>query len=38
MRIGVAGVGRIRAFHAGTLNALEAVEEVIFTDAGVHLA
>ncbi len=38
MRIGVAGVGRIGAFHAGTLNALEAVEEVIVTDADVHLA
>ena len=33
MRIGLAGVGRIGAFHAETLSAIPAVDEVILTDA-----
>ncbi|HEU5420087.1 MAG TPA: Gfo/Idh/MocA family oxidoreductase [Streptosporangiaceae bacterium] len=33
MRIGLAGVGRIGAFHAGTLCQLPAVDSVIVTDA-----
>jgi myo-inositol 2-dehydrogenase/D-chiro-inositol 1-dehydrogenase len=32
MRIGLAGVGRIGAFHASTLNGLGAVDEVIVAD------
>jgi myo-inositol 2-dehydrogenase/D-chiro-inositol 1-dehydrogenase len=32
MRIGLAGTGRIGAFHATTLSALDAVEEVVVTD------
>ncbi|MEO7422575.1 MAG: Gfo/Idh/MocA family oxidoreductase [Ornithinibacter sp.] len=38
MRIGLAGVGRIGAFHAATLNRLGAVDEVVLTDADVDLA
>ena len=38
MRIGVAGVGRIGAFHAETLSGLGAVDEVILADADVDLA
>ena len=33
MRIGLAGTGRIGAFHASTLAALDAVDEVVVTDA-----
>ncbi len=33
MRIGLAGVGRIGAFHASTLAALDDVEQVVVTDA-----
>lgn len=33
MRIGVAGVGRIGAFHAATLKGLDFVEEVVLADA-----
>ena len=33
MRIGLAGTGRIGAFHASTLAALDAVTEVVVTDA-----
>jgi myo-inositol 2-dehydrogenase/D-chiro-inositol 1-dehydrogenase len=33
MRIGLAGTGRIGAFHASTLAALEQVEQVVVTDA-----
>ncbi|WP_214103296.1 Gfo/Idh/MocA family protein [Acrocarpospora catenulata] len=33
MRIGLAGVGRIGAFHARTLQALDFVDELIVTDA-----
>ena len=36
MRIGLAGVGRIGAFHAETLAALDSVNELVVTDA--HLA
>jgi myo-inositol 2-dehydrogenase/D-chiro-inositol 1-dehydrogenase len=32
MRIGLVGVGRIGAFHAATLKALDGVEQVIVTD------
>ncbi len=32
MRIGLAGAGRIGAFHASTLAALEEVEQVVLTD------
>lgn len=32
MRIGLIGVGRIGAFHAQTLQSLEAVEEVVLAD------
>src|SRR6185436_12571007 len=32
MRIGLAGAGRIGAFHASTLAALEDVEQVVLTD------
>lgn len=38
MRIGLAGVGRIGTFHAATLAGLEAVEEVVVTDADRTLA
>ncbi len=33
MRIGLAGVGRIGAFHAATLAAIDDVEQVVVTDA-----
>jgi myo-inositol 2-dehydrogenase/D-chiro-inositol 1-dehydrogenase len=33
MRIGLAGAGRIGAFHASTLAALDEVEQVVLTDA-----
>ncbi|WP_018157795.1 Gfo/Idh/MocA family protein [Demetria terragena] len=33
MRIGVAGAGRIGAFHAATLAGLDHVEEIVVTDA-----
>jgi myo-inositol 2-dehydrogenase/D-chiro-inositol 1-dehydrogenase len=33
MRIGLAGAGRIGAFHASTLEALEQVDQVVVTDA-----
>jgi len=33
MRIGVVGVGRIGAFHAGTLTGLNCVEQVLVADA-----
>ena len=32
MRIGLAGVGRIGAFHADTLRGLDAVDELVVTD------
>ncbi len=32
MRIGLAGVGRIGAFHAATLKALDAVDDLVVTD------
>ena len=32
MRIGLAGVGRIGAFHASTLKSLEAVDELVLAD------
>lgn len=32
MRIGLVGVGRIGAFHASTVKALPAVDEVVLTD------
>lgn len=32
MRIGLAGVGRIGAFHASTLSGLDAVDEVVVAD------
>lgn len=38
MRVGLAGVGRIGAFHADTLNGLEAVDEVVVTDQDTKLA
>ena len=38
MRIGLAGVGRIGAFHAETLKGLDAVEQVVVTDANPALA
>ncbi len=38
MRIGLAGVGRIGAFHAETLRGLEAVDTVIVTDENTALA
>lgn len=38
MRIGLAGVGRIGAFHAVTLAGLEGVDEVVLTDADPGLA
>src|SRR4051794_30168028 len=33
MRIGLAGAGRIGAFHASTLAAVEGVEQVVVADA-----
>lgn len=33
MRIGLTGVGRIGAFHAATLNSLDAVDELVVFDA-----
>src|ERR671921_186704 len=33
MRIGLAGAGRIGAFHASTLAGLEKVDQVVVTDA-----
>ena len=33
MRIGIIGLGRIGAFHAGNLAALDAVDELVVTDA-----
>lgn len=33
MRIGLTGVGRIGAFHAATLNSLDAVDELVVHDA-----
>src|ERR671934_2137227 len=33
LHVGVVGVGRIGAFHVGTLRALEGVEAVTLTDA-----
>jgi myo-inositol 2-dehydrogenase/D-chiro-inositol 1-dehydrogenase len=33
MRIGLAGVGRIGAFHAATIKGLQAVDEVVVADA-----
>ncbi len=38
MRIGLAGTGRIGAFHAATLASLGAVDEVVVTDADPVLA
>ena len=38
MRIGLAGTGRIGAFHAATLSSLGAVDEVVVTDADPELA
>ena len=38
MRIGLAGVGRIGAFHASTLAALAAVDELVVADLDVALA
>ncbi len=38
MRIGLAGVGRIGAFHASTLAALDAVDEVVVADLDAELA
>ena len=38
MRIGLAGVGRIGAFHAGTLAALDTVDEVVVADLDAALA
>lgn len=38
MRIGLAGVGRIGAFHAQTLSGLEAVDEVVVTDVNIDAA
>jgi len=38
MRIGLAGVGRIGAFHAETLKGLDAVDQVVVTDANTALA
>jgi myo-inositol 2-dehydrogenase/D-chiro-inositol 1-dehydrogenase len=32
MRLGLIGLGRIGAFHAGTLSSLEAVERLVVTD------
>ena len=38
MRIGLAGVGRIGAFHASTLAGLDAVDEVVVADLDAGLA
>ena len=38
MRIGLAGVGRIGAFHAETLKGLDFVEELVLTDADAEAA
>jgi myo-inositol 2-dehydrogenase/D-chiro-inositol 1-dehydrogenase len=38
MRIGLAGVGRIGAFHASTLRGLEAVDQLIVADANADAA
>ncbi len=38
MRIGLAGVGRIGAFHAATLLGLESAPDVVVTDADADLA
>ena len=38
MRIGLAGVGRIGAFHAETLKGLDFVEELVLTDANTEAA
>ncbi|GAA3729335.1 Gfo/Idh/MocA family oxidoreductase [Plantactinospora mayteni] len=38
MRIGLAGVGRIGAFHARTLAALDFVDDLVVTDADVEAA
>src|SRR5689334_13295994 len=38
MRIGLAGVGRIGAFHARTLAALDFVDELVVTDADLGAA
>jgi myo-inositol 2-dehydrogenase/D-chiro-inositol 1-dehydrogenase len=38
MRIGLVGVGRIGAFHAATLKALPAVDQVVVTDADANRA
>lgn len=38
MRIALAGVGRIGAFHADTLKGLDAVDEVVVTDQDTPLA
>ena len=38
MRIGLAGVGRIGAFHASTLVGLDAVDEVVVADLDPALA
>ena len=38
MRIGLAGAGRIGAFHAATLNGLDAVDQVVITDAAADVA
>jgi myo-inositol 2-dehydrogenase/D-chiro-inositol 1-dehydrogenase len=32
MRLGLIGLGRIGAFHAGTLSSLDAVDELVVTD------
>jgi myo-inositol 2-dehydrogenase/D-chiro-inositol 1-dehydrogenase len=38
MRLGLIGLGRIGAFHASTLNALDVVDELLVTDAVPALA
>jgi myo-inositol 2-dehydrogenase/D-chiro-inositol 1-dehydrogenase len=38
MRIGLAGVGRIGAFHAETLKGLDFVDELVLTDANTEAA
>ena len=38
MRIGLVGVGRIGAFHAETLKGLDAVDQVVVTDANTEQA
>ncbi len=38
MRIGLAGVGRIGAFHAATLTGIDAVDEVVVADADSDIA